>query len=90
MKLRINASTPVLRRYLEVDETDVVYCEGEAASIGGVRHIDYKDIDAVLRDHALVSIQVGAEVYKLPYVQTNREHAQAVNMLVEGCRRTRI
>jgi hypothetical protein len=89
MKLRINASTPVLRRYLEVDETSVVYCQGETASVGGVMHIDYKDIDAVLRDHALLSIQVGTNIYKLPYVQTNREHTQAVAMLIEGCRRTR-
>jgi len=88
MKLRINASTPVLRRYLEVDEASVVYCEGETASVGGLHRIDYKDIDAVLRDHALLSIQVGREIYKLPYVQANREHAQAVTMLVDGCRRT--
>ena len=86
MKLRINASTAVLRRYLEVDEAGVVYCE--TAAMGGVKHIDYKDIDAVLRDHAQLSIQVGRDVYKLPYKAGNREHTQAVVMLLEGCRRT--
>ena len=86
MKLRINASTAVLRRYLEVDETDVVYCE--TAALGGLHHNDYKDIDAVLRDHAHLSIQTGKTIYKLPYNATNREHTQAVTMLIQGCRRT--
>jgi hypothetical protein len=85
MKLRINASTPVLRRYLEVDEAEVVYCE--TAALGGVKHIDYKDIDAVLRDHAHLSIQVGRDIYKLPYKADNREHTQAVATLLECCRR---
>ena len=88
MKLRIDASTPVLRRYLEVDEAGVVYCE--TAALGGVRYIDYKDIDAVLRDHAQLSIQIGRDVYRLPYVQTNREHSQAVATLIDGCKRTRV
>ena len=47
MKLRIDASTPVLRRYLEVDEAGVVYCE--TAALGGVRYIDYKDINLLRR-----------------------------------------
>ena len=88
MKLRIDASTPVLRRYLEVDEAGVVYCE--TAALGGVHHIDYEDIDAVLRDPVQLSIQVGRDIYRLPYVQTNREHTQAVATLLEGCRRTRV
>ena len=89
MKLRINSSTLVLRRFLEVDETSVVYCHGDTSSVGGVTRIDYQDIDGVLRDHAQLSIQVGRDIYRLPYVQGNREHTQAAAMLVEGCRRTR-
>jgi hypothetical protein len=86
MKLRINASTPVLRRYLDVDEAGVTYCE--TAALGGVRHIAYADIDGVVRDHTSVAIQIGLQIYKLPYKRDNREHTQAITMLVEGCRRT--
>lgn len=86
MKLRINASTPGIRRYLEVDEAGVVYCE--TAAIGGIHRIDYETIDAVLRDHANLSIQVGQQIYQVPYKADNREHAQLVVTLIEGCRRT--
>src|SRR5258708_33902500 len=83
---RINANTALLRRYLEVDDVEVVYCE--TSTMGGVQHIAYKDIDAVLRDHANLSIQVGQTIFKLPYSATNREHTQAVAILVAGFRAT--
>jgi hypothetical protein len=86
MKLRINASTAVERRYLEVDELEVTFQQTNA--FGGVEHIAYKDIDAVVRDHASLSIQVGRTIYKVPYKSTNKEHTQLVIMLIEGCRKT--
>lgn len=87
MKLRITANTALIRHYLEVDELEVVYCE--TAALARAHRIAYKDIDAVLRDHANLSIQVGRDIYKIPYKADNREHTQLVAMLVEGCRRAR-
>lgn len=86
MKARINANTALVRRYLEVDDVEVIYCETSA--MGGVHHISYRDIDAVVRDHANLSVQVGRTIYKLPYSATNVEHTHAVTMLIAGCRAT--
>jgi len=83
---RINASTGVGRRYLEVDELEVMF--QESSVLGGMERIAYKDIDAVVRDHANLSIQVGRKIYKVPYKSTNKEHTQLVIMLIEGCRKT--
>jgi hypothetical protein len=86
MKLRITANTALLRRYLEVDEVGVVYCE--TAGLGGMHRFSYDQIDAVLRDHAHLSIQVGRDTYKIPYSAVKSEHTQLVAMLVDGCRKT--
>ena len=86
MKLRITANTPLIRRYLEVDEIGVIYCE--SAGFGGMHRLSYDQIDAVLRDHAHVSIQVGRDVYKIPYSSAKSEHTQVVAMLIDGCRKT--
>jgi hypothetical protein len=86
MKVRITANTALLRRYLEVDEMEVVYCETNV--LADMKRFAYEDIDAVMRDHAHLSIQVGRDIYKIPYSQTNREHTQLVAMLIEGCRKS--
>lgn len=86
MKLRITANTPLMRHYLEVDEISVVYCE--SAGLGGVHRFSYDQIDAVLRDHKNVTIQVGRDTYKIPYSSVKSEHTQLVAMLVDGCRKT--
>jgi hypothetical protein len=86
MKLRISANTALERRYLEVDEMGVLFREGSAMS--GVTRMGFEDIDAVMRDHAHLSIQVGRAIYKIPYSAANREHTQVLTMLIEGCRRT--
>jgi hypothetical protein len=86
MKLRINATTALERRYLEVDEFEVVYCEGNVFTAR--ERIGYDQIDAIVRDHANLAIQVGRRIYKIPYAAGNREHTNVVKWLVEGCRKT--
>ena len=86
MKLRISASSAVVRHYLEADEIGVVYCE--SAAFAQLRRFSYDQIDAIMRDHAYLSIQVGRDVYKIPYSAAKTEHMLLTAMLVDGCRKT--
>lgn len=87
MKLRITANTLVTKHYLEVDEQGVTFCETSA--FGGTRHINFADIDAVLKgaDSGL-SLQMGREIVKIPIVETNASHRAAIARLVSEVRRT--
>lgn len=86
MTLRIQVNKALKKHYLEVDEVDV--CYREAGALGSVAHYAYQDIDAVVRDHENLSIQIGRTIIKVPYSRTNKEHTQLLTMLIEGCRKT--
>lgn len=85
--LRITANTLVTKRYLEVTETGVTYCE--SAGIGGTRHFAFADIDVVARggDSGL-SLQIGRDIVKIPIDYNNAAHRTVVARLVSELRRT--
>ena len=88
MKARIKANTAVTRRYLEVDEVGVTFCETDA--MGGVQNIGFDQIDCVLLSSAsILSIQIGRTICKVPYNEKNTEHQAVVRMLVDGCETSR-
>ncbi len=87
MNLRITANTLVTKRYLEVTESGVTFCE--TAIAGGVRRFTFEEIDAVVRggDSGL-SLQVGREIFKIPIDYNNAAHRAVVARLVSELRRT--
>jgi len=88
MSLRITANTLVTKRYLEVTETGVTFCETAGVG-GGVRQITFDEIDAVARgaDSGL-SLQIGRDIVKIPIDYNNAAHRTVVARLVSELRRT--
>jgi hypothetical protein len=87
MKMRIAANTLVTRHYLEVTETGVTFCE--TATVGGVRHVTFDQIDAVTKgaDSGL-ALQIGREILKIPVDYSKADHRTIVARLVSELRRT--
>jgi hypothetical protein len=79
----IRASSWFVKRYLKVTPTYVEYME--TAAMGGKRTFAYGQIDFVLvsPDYTL-ALQVGHEVFSLPYKPSKPKHRAAVDALVQN------
>jgi hypothetical protein len=88
MKLRIDASSAFVKKYLQVDDRGVLY--SEAFLFSGARRFAFHQIDAILMSETgLLSIQVGREVFSLQTKAGRRKQQEAMAALVQEVEKSR-
>jgi hypothetical protein len=85
-KLRIKSRTFATAKWVEVQDTGIVWYE--SALFGSKTRIAFGQIDAVLRGPQLLSVQVQRKLYTIPYKPENAGHRTVIAKLVAECRRT--
>ncbi len=84
--LRISANNLLMKNFLEVTATGIVWVE--SVGIGGRRSFRFDQIDAVLRGDRIVAFQVGREIFSIAHDPQNAQHRTAIARLVSEAKRT--
>jgi hypothetical protein len=87
MALKIDASSLVTRRYLDVSSDGVRFAD---TPVGGSRRFRFREISCILMSaDSKLSFQVGREVFSIPTKPGNKKHETVVATLVSEVRRAK-
>ena len=89
MKLKIEASNLVTKRYFLIDSEGVKFYE--SAFIGGHHRFGFNEIQCILMSSDnILSFQVKQEVFSIPIKPGKKKHKHVIDVFVNEVKRTNV